>query len=175
MMTLIGLALLNGILIATSRVINGHLGQKVGAIRTALWAHGVGFIFLTLIIAAMFRNNMAVESAVPITAWLGGILGVAFVALNSHVVPRLGAGKTTSFVVRAQMLASVAIDSLSRPFQRRRLPLLAGPPSSSPGFGWRLSVARSSESQEFRDIHLKPVVAESSVKPSQRPCRRVFS
>ena len=126
MLTLIGLASLNGILIAMSRVINGHLGQKVGAIRTALWAHAVGYIFLSLIIATMFRNSMAVEPAVPMVAWLGGILGVAFVALNSHAVPRLGAGKTTSFVVGAQMLASVAIDSLSRPFSEATIAALAG-------------------------------------------------
>ncbi|WFR98333.1 DMT family transporter [Rhizobium tumorigenes] len=126
MLTLIGLALLNGILIATSRVINGHLGRKVGAIRTALWAHAVGFIFLSVIIATMFRNNLAVEPAVPTTAWLGGILGVAFVALNSHAVPRLGAGKTTSFVVGAQMLASMAIDSLSLPFSEATMTALGG-------------------------------------------------
>lgn len=126
MLILIGLAFLNGILIATSRVINGYLGQKVGAIRTALWAHAVGFIFLSLIIATMFRDNTVVEPAVPITAWLGGILGVAFVALNSHAVPRLGAGKTTSFVVGAQMLASVAIDSLSYPFSEATIAALGG-------------------------------------------------
>ena len=113
MLTLIGLASLNGILIAMSRVINGQLAQKVGAIRTALWAHAVGFVFLSLIIATMFRDKTVVEPGLPVTAWLGGILGVAFVALNSHAVPRLGAGKTTSFVVGAQMLASVGIDSLS--------------------------------------------------------------
>lgn len=126
MLTLIGLALLNGILIATSRAINGHLGKKVGAIRTALWAHAVGFVFLSLIITTMFQSDMAVEPAVPIQAWLGGVLGVAFVALNSHAIPRLGAGKTTSFVVGAQMLASVAIDSLSRPFSEATVVALGG-------------------------------------------------
>jgi transporter family-2 protein len=126
MLTLIGLASLNGILIAVSRVINGHLSQKVGAIRTALWAHAVGFILLSLIIATMFRNNMVVKPALPVTAWLGGILGVAFVALNSHAVPKLGAGKTTSFVVGAQMLASVATDSLSRPFSETTVAAFGG-------------------------------------------------
>lgn len=126
MLTLISLALLNGILIATSRVINGHLGRKFGAIRTALWAHAVGFFFLSLIIATMFRNDMAISSSAPITAWLGGILGVVFVALNSHAVPKLGAGKTTSFVVAAQTLASVAIDTFSRPLSNATIAALGG-------------------------------------------------
>ncbi|MFB9948908.1 DMT family transporter [Rhizobium puerariae] len=126
MLTLIGLALLNGVLIATSRAINGHLGRKVGAIRTSLWNHAVGFVFLSLIATTLFQSDMAVEAAVPIQAWLGGILGVAFVALNSHAVPRLGAGKTTSFVVGAQMLTSVAIDSLRRPFSEATITALGG-------------------------------------------------
>lgn len=126
MLTLIGLALLNGVLIATSRAINGHLGRKVGAIRTALCAHAVGFVFLSLMIATMFRSDMTINSAAPITAWLGGILGVAFVALNSYAVPRLGAGRTTCFVVGAQMLASVTIDTLSHPFSNATLAALGG-------------------------------------------------
>lgn len=91
-----------------------------------MWAHAVGFVFLSLIIVTVFRNNMAVSSAVPITAWLGGMLGVAFVALNSHAVPRLGAGKTTSFVVGAQMLASVGIDSFSRPLSNATIAAAGG-------------------------------------------------
>ncbi|WP_085044077.1 DMT family transporter [Ensifer aridi] len=143
MLTLIGLALLNGILIATSRVINGHLSRKAGAIRTALWAHAVGFLFLSFIIATMFQSDMAVARVVPIQAWFGGVLGVAFVALNSHAVPRLGAGKTTSFVVGAQMLASVAIDSLSRPFSEATIAALCGAATIIAGVGMAAFVGRS--------------------------------
>lgn len=125
-MLLISLALLNGIFIAASRVMNAHLGQKIGAIRTALWAHAVGFACLSLIIGSLFQSDMGVVSTAPITAWFGGVLGVAFVALNSHAVPRLGAGQTTSFVVGAQMLASVAIDSFSRPFSNATIATFVG-------------------------------------------------
>jgi transporter family-2 protein len=126
MLSLIGLALLNGVLIATSRVINAHLGRKVGAIRTSLWNHAVGFVFLSLIIATMFKNDITVSSTVPLTAWLGGGLGVAFVALNTRAVPALGASKTTSLVVGAQMVASVVIDSLSRPVAEAAIASLGG-------------------------------------------------
>ena len=74
----------------------------------------------------MFRSSVEIDSSAPITAWFGGVLGVAFVALNSHVLPKLGASKTTSFVVGAQMLASVAIDSLGCPFSEATLAVLAG-------------------------------------------------
>lgn len=46
--------------------------------------------------------------------------------VNSHAVPRLGAGKTTSFVVAAQMLASLAIDGFSRPFSEAIIATLGG-------------------------------------------------
>lgn len=115
MLLFVVLALLNGVLIGVSRAINGHLGKKVGPLRTSLWNHAVGFVFLSVLIGVIYRNDLAVGSDVPVSAWLGGVLGVVFVALNSHVVPRLGASKTTSLVVAAQMLASVAIDSFNRP------------------------------------------------------------
>ncbi|OBZ93405.1 hypothetical protein ADU59_21320 [Pararhizobium polonicum] len=115
MLWFVCLALLNGVLIGTGRAINGHLGKKIGAIRTALWVHAIGFAFLSLLIGLVYRDDIAVGPDVPASAWLGGMLGVIFVALNSHVVPKLGASRTASLVVAAQMIASVTIDSVSRP------------------------------------------------------------
>ncbi len=115
MLTLIGLALLNGVLIGTSRAINGRLGSTVGALPAAWWNHAVGFVFLSVLLAAFHRAGPVLDTGAPVTAWLGGVLGVAFVALNSHVLPRLGAGRTTGFVVAAQMLASLVIDGFNRP------------------------------------------------------------
>jgi transporter family-2 protein len=126
MLLFVLLALLNGVLIGTSRAINGHLGKKVGPLRTSLWNHAVGFLFLSLLIGLICRNDLTVGSDVPVNAWLGGVLGVIFVALNSHVVPRLGASKTTSLVVAAQMLASVAIDSFSRPISNATVITVGG-------------------------------------------------
>jgi transporter family-2 protein len=122
----IGLALLNGILIGVSRAINGHLGRKIGAIRTAFWVHLIGFPFLTIIGVAPYCGAMRLETGVPLNAWFGGALGVLFVAFNSHVVPRLGASQTTSFVVAAQMITSVAIDSAGWPISGETVIAAAG-------------------------------------------------
>ncbi|EJK85326.1 DMT family transporter [Rhizobium sp. AP16] len=126
MLLFVSLALLNGILIGTSRAINGHLGKKVGPLRTSLWNHAIGFIFLSLLIGLFYRSDFAVGTGVPANAWLGGVLGVIFVALNSHVIPRLGASKTTSLVVAAQMLASIVIDSFDRPVSGATVVTLTG-------------------------------------------------
>jgi transporter family-2 protein len=126
MLIFVCLALLNGILIGTGRAINGHLGKKVGAFRTALWVHAVGFVFLSVLIGVIYRDDLTVGADVPVSAWLGGVLGVMFVALNSQVVPKLGASKTASLVVAAQMLASLVIDSFSRPVSGMTFVALGG-------------------------------------------------
>ncbi|MFT4182739.1 MAG: DMT family transporter [Rhizobium sp.] len=126
MLVFIAAALLNGVLIGMSRAINGHLGKKVGPLRTSLWNHAVGFLFLSALIGTFFRSELSVGAGVPMNAWLGGVLGVVFVALNSQVIPRLGASKTTSLVVAAQMLASVVIDSLGKPVSSSMLVTVAG-------------------------------------------------
>lgn len=115
MLPVICLALLNGILIGLSRAINGHLGRKIGAIHTAFWVHLVGFVFLTVVRVALYPGDMRLGAGMPVNAWFGGVLGVLFVACNSHVVPRLGASRTTSLVVAAQMITSVGIDSFALP------------------------------------------------------------
>lgn len=139
---LVCLALLNGILIAMSRAMNGHLGKKVGILRTAVWNHVVGFIFLSLVAATFFRSDMTVGFGMPWYAWLGGVLGVAFVALNSHAVPRLGAGRTTSFVVGAQMVVSVLLDSLRQPLSKATIVAAGGAAVIVAGV-WIVASARS--------------------------------
>jgi transporter family-2 protein len=108
------LALLNGLLIAASRTMNGRLSAVLGPARTSLWNHAVGFAVLTALVLAA-RDSVVVASRAPASAYLGGLLGVIFVAANSHVVSRLGATRTTILVISAQMVASVCFDSFRAP------------------------------------------------------------
>jgi transporter family-2 protein len=120
------IALSNGLLIGTSRTVNGHLGRKEGPIRAALWNHGVGFGFLSLPILFIHGVGPGAGAGAPVFAWLGGVLGVGFVAINSHVVVRLGASRTASLVVGAQILTGVAISNVGAPIDRATLVRLAG-------------------------------------------------
>ncbi|MEZ2218662.1 DMT family transporter [Rhizobium sp. RCC_161_2] len=148
MLLFVSLALLNGVLIGTSRAINGHLGKKVGPVRTSLWNHAVGFIFLSLLIGLFYRSDLAVGTGVPVNAWLGGVLGVVFVALNSYVIPRLGASKTSSLVVAAQMLTSVAIDSFGKPVSSATVVTLIGAALIIIGVWLSASSAKKNASRE---------------------------
>jgi transporter family-2 protein len=109
------LALLNGLLIAASRAINGRLSVVLGPARTSLWNHAVGFAVLTSLVLVARDGAIVADLHAPASAYLGGLLGVVFVAANSHVLPRLGATRTTILVISAQMVASVGLDSLTAP------------------------------------------------------------
>ncbi|WP_165191600.1 DMT family transporter [Caulobacter soli] len=125
MLTAVLLALSNGLCIGLSRAVNGHLGRRDGPLRASLWNHVVGFVFLSAPMALQGVGAFHVGPA-PWFAWIGGVLGVAFVALNSHVVVRLGASRTAGLVVGAQMLTGVVISNLGAAIDGRTLVRLAG-------------------------------------------------
>jgi bacterial/archaeal transporter family-2 protein len=109
------LALLNGVMIGASRAINGRLSVALGPARTSLWNHAVGFAFLTALVLVARDGAIVADLHAPASAYLGGLLGIVFVAANSHVLPRLGATRTTILVISAQMVASVGLDSFAAP------------------------------------------------------------
>ncbi|MFI6638553.1 DMT family transporter [Streptomyces sp. NPDC050504] len=102
------LALLNGVLIGTSRAVNGQLATRIGAFRASVWNHLVGFGFLTVVLFAFQRWPGLGD--VPVAAYLGGVFGALFVAVNSHVFPRLGAMNASLLVISGQVLSAVAYD-----------------------------------------------------------------
>jgi transporter family-2 protein len=110
MFVYIALALSNGLVIGTSRAINGRLSVERGAFRASLWNHLVGFAFLTLILAVVGAWQFDVTPAPPLSAYLGGLFGALFVAVNSHVFPRLGAMNAVLLVISGQMIAAVLIE-----------------------------------------------------------------
>ncbi|MCP3061443.1 DMT family transporter [Myxococcus sp. K38C18041901] len=105
------LALLNGLFIGTSRAINGKLSTRLGPFKASLWNHGVGFLFLTLLLVAMGGWRLDGASTPPWSAYLGGFFGALFVAVNSHVFTRLGAMNAVLLVIGGQMIAAVLLDA----------------------------------------------------------------
>ncbi|MGW5971268.1 DMT family transporter [Streptomyces sp. NPDC055186] len=106
------LALVNGVLIGTSRAVNGQLSTRVGAFRASVWNHVVGFAFLTVVLFALYSWPKA--GSAPLAAYLGGAFGALFVAVNSHVFPRLGAMNASLLVISGQVLSAVTIDCIEQ-------------------------------------------------------------
>ncbi|CDG20381.1 conserved membrane protein of unknown function [Xenorhabdus poinarii G6] len=113
---LIFIALLNGMVISSARVINGQLSTAIGAFRTSLWNHTVGFFFLTLIVAVFYWQQLSQFDwlHIPTYAWFGGACGAFFVATSSYVFPRMGALNTSVLIIGGQMFSAVMFDLLSQ-------------------------------------------------------------
>ncbi|WP_138472586.1 DMT family transporter [Poseidonocella sp. HB161398] len=101
-----------GLLVTLSRQLNGRLALGSSAMASSFWNHLVGFALLALLAAAAGALWPAGAAGAPLPAWLGGSLGVVFVAAGSWLIPRLGAALTGGLLVAGQMLSGVALDLL---------------------------------------------------------------
>ncbi|AGT07547.1 DMT family transporter [Paracoccus aminophilus] len=101
-----------GMLVSLSRQLNGRLALSSTALTSSFWNHAVGLVVLAAytLVAGSFWPEGASEA--PLYAWLGGMVGVAFIAGGSWVIPRLGAALTSGLLVAGQMLSGVAMDLL---------------------------------------------------------------
>lgn len=105
MLSAIGFALLYGVLISVTRAANGRMGMARGAFQASFWNHLVGFIFLSVLL--LLSHGFIWTSSLPWYAYLGGIMGAFFVAINAYVIPRLGVTKSALLVVSGQMMTGV--------------------------------------------------------------------
>jgi bacterial/archaeal transporter family-2 protein len=110
MILYIGLALSAGLLIGLSRQINGRLSLSTSPLQASFWNHLVGFV-------ALFSMGLAVGGLwpeglkdAPWHAWIGGPIGVIFVAAGSWLIARIGAVSTALLVIGGQMVSGVVVD-----------------------------------------------------------------
>lgn len=104
------LAVLAGALVSLSRQINGRLALSTSAMESSFWNHLVGLGFITavaLVFGGLFAGDPA---ASPWWAYLGGPVGVVFIAAGSWLIPRIGAARTAILIIAGQMVCGVIID-----------------------------------------------------------------
>jgi transporter family-2 protein len=72
---------------------------------------GVGLVaLLAVAFASGARIAPGAVATVPGWAWLGGLLGAAYVASTTVLGPRLGATAMLALVLAGQMIAALAVD-----------------------------------------------------------------
>ncbi|AEQ52034.1 DMT family transporter [Pelagibacterium halotolerans] len=110
MTTAIVFALLAGILVSLSRQLNGRLALSTTALIASYWNHIVGFAVLTVL--GLVIGGLWPEGALsaPWYAYLGGTIGVIFVASGSWLIARIGAINTAMLVIGGQMISGVLLD-----------------------------------------------------------------
>lgn len=106
----IALAFAAGMLVTLSRQLNGRLALETSALASSYWNHLVGLAALVLWALIVGQAWPPGAGAAPLYAWTGGVLGVAFVAGGSWLIPRLGAAMTGGLLVAGQMIAGVILD-----------------------------------------------------------------
>ena len=104
------IALVAGLLVGLSRQVNGRLGLATTALNASFWNHLVGLLALTLggLLTGAFAGVWPAGG--PWWLWLGGPIGVVFIALSSFTVVRLGATVTALLVISGNMISGVALD-----------------------------------------------------------------
>ncbi len=104
------LAVLAGVLVSLSRQINGRLALSTSAMESSFWNHIVGLVFITvvaLLVGGLFAGE---PTASPWWAYLGGPIGVIFIAAGSWLIARIGAAQTALLIIAGQMISGVVLD-----------------------------------------------------------------
>ena len=110
MIVWIALAALAGILVGVSRQVNGRLSLSTSPLISSFWNHIVGFALLTVVGLGAGGLIPAGAADAPWHAYVGGPLGVVFVAAGSWLIPRIGAVNTALLVIGGQMVSGVVLD-----------------------------------------------------------------
>ncbi|MCB0327479.1 MAG: DMT family transporter [Bdellovibrionales bacterium] len=110
MIGMILLSFLAGLFISVSRVVISKQSLEIGALASSFWNHIVGLIFILSIVLFSGEILRVDFVQIPWPYFLGGVIGASFVAINSWVIPTLGATKTIVFIIGFQMLSSTLID-----------------------------------------------------------------
>ncbi|UJW86921.1 DMT family transporter [Devosia sp. SL43] len=105
-------AVLAGVLVSLSRQLNGRLALSTTPLIASFWNHLVGFALLTVL--GLVIGGLITEGAMqtPWWAFLGGPVGVIFVASGSWLIARIGAINTALLVIGGQMVFGVIFDLL---------------------------------------------------------------
>lgn len=107
------LSILSGVIIVVSRILNTKLSHEIGLIESSYFNYLTGAvtsIILFLIIGEQFNINSLKH--VPFYGYLGGILGVIIVILNSVVSAKISAFYVTLLVFIGQLFTGIAIDTI---------------------------------------------------------------
>jgi bacterial/archaeal transporter family-2 protein len=107
-----GIAVFAGSLITIQSVLNSALGERTGNLGSVLILTGISLVVLLILVGA-FPGMAHLRHLPGLSQWylyVGGILGIAILAVPIFLIPRLGATATLTGLVVGQLLLAVLID-----------------------------------------------------------------
>ncbi|HAX73031.1 MAG TPA: hypothetical protein DCY20_05855 [Firmicutes bacterium] len=107
------LAVLAGICVVLSRVVNFKLSSEIGIFQSTLFNYVVG-LFVSVVFLMLSKENVVVDMAVferiPWWAYLGGVVGVVVVAMQIFLTSRISVFYVTIFIFLGQLLVGTLVD-----------------------------------------------------------------
>lgn len=100
-----------GAIVVISRILNTKLSETVGLIQSSFFNYLTG-IFAALILFLIFRDTVTLSQLYNIQAYsyLGGLLGVVIVILNSVITPKMSSFYATLIIFIGQLFTGIIID-----------------------------------------------------------------
>jgi bacterial/archaeal transporter family-2 protein len=111
MVLLILIALTNGFLVGISRILNARLGKEVSPAGASVWNHLTGALIVGVLMLVLNIENFQLMN-IPYYAYLGGIIGAAYVTVSNFLIPKIGASKATVLMIAGQICLATLIDYL---------------------------------------------------------------
>lgn len=101
--------------------------QTHSVVLAAALSYAVGtLLLLTLLLLGRQKPDWAAGRTAPVWAWLGGLIGSAYVVGSVVLTQQLGAALATTLVIAAQLLTAILLDHFGvlglpkRPINRLR-------------------------------------------------------
>lgn len=110
------LSFLAGVTIVVSRILNSHLGDKIGIFSSTFFNYAVGLsISIVILLFSKETSTITTNSyaSVPLWGFLGGILGVIVVSLCSFTTPRTSIFYFSLFCFVGQLFIGIIIDYIT--------------------------------------------------------------
>lgn len=107
------LAILSGVSVVISRIINSKLAEEIGTFQGTFFNYLTGLIASTifLLITKDYINIPPIhELNLPIYSYLGGSIGILVVVLSNYTTPKVSSFSLTLLVFIGQLSIGIIID-----------------------------------------------------------------
>ncbi|WP_250455222.1 DMT family transporter [Clostridium tertium] len=107
------LAILSGVSVVLSRIINFKLAEEIGTFQGTFFNYLTGFI-TSLIFFFLTKDYINIsELSIPFYAYLGGTIGILVVLMFNYITPKVSSFSLSILVFIGQLSIGIIIDYFS--------------------------------------------------------------
>lgn len=107
------IAILSGVSIVLSRIINANLAERIGLFQSTFYNFLTGLMFSTIIFLFINENydlSSLSNFTIPFYAYFGGLIGVFSITLSNYTAPKISAFYMTLLIFIGQIVTGIIID-----------------------------------------------------------------